>query len=381
MDRGMHVEAELSLRGGWLFRRAERSTLAQRLNADEQVLLEGELHDQLWEAPERLEAVAKVFPAIAAAKEARLASIEALNIGTLLRGRRWGLLFVELTGRCNERCVHCYAGSSPDVDQALGREQILGLVADAADLGFSAIQFTGGDPLLSPHLTDALHEARRRGIAHVEVYTNGLALRPALAAAIASCNAKMALSVYSHIPQVHDEITGSPGSLERTLSAIELARSLEIDVRVGVVLMEENLSHASEIRRLLAQRGVAPEKVGVDRERPVGRGHWHEAGSVPDGEWDSIGAHMRSESSIHSLSRQELGAGKLAVTYDGDVVPCIFDRRNKLGKIGERGGLRAVLETRVARQSSEKSSLPVLGEPLACSDCRARHSLLDQLGF
>ena len=38
-----------------------------------------------------------------------------LDRNVLLKGSGWNRLFIELTGHCNERCEHCYAGASPAV--------------------------------------------------------------------------------------------------------------------------------------------------------------------------------------------------------------------------------------------------------------------------
>lgn len=380
MDQVDLTRPHAEVRGGWFFVRSPASTTAFRLNADDEVHVDGELHEQLWRCPDRVLPVASLLSGMSDAVRARTKPGETLSVGSILRGQGWGLLFVELTGRCNERCVHCYAGSSPDVDEALSREQVLAVVSEARALGFSAIQFTGGDPLLSPHLVEALRHAREEGIPHVEVYTNGLALRPNVAEVIASCGAKMALSVYSHLPEVHDGITGSPGSLQRTLSAIKLARSLKIDVRVGVVLREGNIDHAGEIRRLLVAHGVSPEKVGIDRERPVGRGRWQSEHEPPETAWDPGAGGQPGESSLHSLSRQEPGTGKLAITYDGYVAPCIFDRSTRIGSI-DQSDLRTILEREVHFRGERKQQLPVVGEALACGDCRARRRLLERLGY
>ena len=55
-------------------------------------------------------------------------------------------LFLELLGRCNERCVHCYADSAPSVEAALDRATVMSVLDQAAQLGFRRVQLTGGDP-------------------------------------------------------------------------------------------------------------------------------------------------------------------------------------------------------------------------------------------
>ena len=88
-------------------------------------------------------------------------------------------LFVELLGRCNERCVHCYADSAPTVEASLDRTVVMSVIDQAVEAGFRRIQFTGGDPLLCEFLPEAVARARAVGLRSIEIYTNGLALNEA----------------------------------------------------------------------------------------------------------------------------------------------------------------------------------------------------------
>jgi hypothetical protein len=129
-------------------------------------------------------------------------------------------LFLELLGRCNERCVHCYADSAPSVTGALDRDLVLAVIDEAAAAGFRRVQFTGGDPLLCEFLPEAVAHAAARGVAHIEIFTNGLALTPELLDQLAPHRPTFAFSFYSTDPQAHDRVTRTPGSHRRTLAAI-----------------------------------------------------------------------------------------------------------------------------------------------------------------
>ena len=52
------------------------------------------------------------------------------------------LLFVELLGRCNEQCIHCYAESGPHVETALERPVVERVLREARALGIESVQFT-----------------------------------------------------------------------------------------------------------------------------------------------------------------------------------------------------------------------------------------------
>jgi hypothetical protein len=73
--------------------------------------------------------------------------------------------WLELTRSCNLDCIHCYAesvhGPRAAGEFSLGEAQTI--VFDLAEAGCSAIQFTGGEPLLVPSLVPLIGFARGAG--------------------------------------------------------------------------------------------------------------------------------------------------------------------------------------------------------------------------
>lgn len=259
----------------------------------------------------------------AAASLARLAGEKGVPLtpAAALELGGFDTFFLELTGTCNERCVHCYAESGPRVTTALDRATCEAAVDAAAAIGFRRIQFTGGDPLLCPFLPELVERAAERKIAVREVYTNGLLLRDALLDRLAPHRPCFAFSFYSHRPEVHDAVTRTPGSQRRTVAAIRRALGRGLEVRAAVVVMEQNAGDVAATVELLESLGVA--EIGVAGSRPVGRGRLYE------GSWES-GRHGRE--GVHRGSDAR-GRGSLCVTWDGRVVPCIFNRSDLLGRL------------------------------------------------
>lgn len=281
-------------------------------------------------------------------------------------------IFVELTGQCNERCVHCYADSSPTVLDALGREEVMAVVEQAAAAGFRRIQFTGGDPLLCDFLPEAVARAAEVGIGSREIYTNGLALGDALLDRLAPSRPSFAFSFYSLDPEVHDRITRTPGSQRRTLAAIDRVVARGLPCRAAVVIMEENAEGAEELIAHLEARGVG--HVSWSRTFAVGRGS-----DVATAGRAGMSSPRSGERGGHSAPGARAGRGKLCVTYTGDLVPCIFQRQSVLGNV--RSG-RTIGEMLAAGQPA-RSSLPVADEArqrLQCASCRLTDMALGWLG-
>lgn len=353
------------IRGGWLIDRQRTATSALNLIRGETLFFDGELHADLWGAGRLLENLGGLSKEIDAFRIALSEPTQEATLQSVLRQEGWGRLFLELTGRCNERCVHCYASSSPDVDTALTATEVEQVITSASELGFEHLQLTGGDPLISEHLPMAVRLASGLNFRTIEVYTNGLALREPLVELFSEHSVRMAFSVYSHLPTVHDRVTQTPGSHERTCRAIRLALSSGIQLRVAGVEGCDRDQDETALRDFLVALGVPPARIRAARQRPVGRGKWAEDVSL-------LGPSDGSHSGESRTSR-----GKLSVSYSGDVVPCIFDRRTALGNI-RKGSLKQILEQPLRSNRATPKLLPTLGEPLACSDCRSRRDLLER---
>lgn len=279
------------------------------------------------------------------------------------------MLFIELTARCNERCLHCYAESSPERSESLTIDEVRRLLAEARELGAPAIQFTGGDPLTYPHLVEAVAAARKLAYDHVEIYTNGLLLDVEMLERLRPYKPDFAFSFYSHDAATHDSITRLPGSHKKTIAAIRRTIQTASHVRIGVILMPENQGHERHIIPYLQQElGLGPEQITFDTVKGTGRGAF--ADYEPDLDGMPTGAHVtpseEGEAPAHPQRK-----GKLCVASNGHLYPCIFSRGTVLGDIRKQslGQILAGLEKRaLPPPSAERWSQCQQG--MTCWDCR-----------
>jgi len=283
----------------------------------------------------------------------------------LLLGESLGMLFVELTSRCNERCLHCYAESDPERNDFLTLEEIKQVLQQARQLGRPFVQLTGGDPLIHRNLLDIVAYTHALDFQGIEIYTNGLLLTDRLLEQLKPYTPRFSFSIYADDAAIHDHITRVAGSWKRTLSAMERAVTQGFDMRAGVVVMRENADAVVGIPQLLHDRlGLAERNIRFDPVNSVGRG------SVT-----ALPAHIQI-----SPSHAEVGdvrRGKLCVAANGDLYPCIFARHTRLGNIREKSlpvmmnELAYVKGTQDMMQRRQKC-----GEMLSCSDCQMVACLL-----
>lgn len=184
-------------------------------------------------------------------------------------------LKIELTQRCPLACVHCSANSSRKQTSALPKAVVLRLLREAAELHVEKVVFTGGEPLVCGHLSEAISTASASGMSTI-LYTSGItdnALTP-MSLERASRLAQLGLSrfifsVYSHRSEVHDSVTRY-GTHAATLAALRNAVLTKLPAEVHVVAMKRNFRDLPGLVDMAASMGV--QKVSVLRFVPQGRG-------------------------------------------------------------------------------------------------------------
>ncbi len=127
--------------------------------------------------------------------------------------------YVQVTRSCNQACRFCSnPPSGLEIDLAEARRRVDDLVARR----FDGVILTGGEPTLVPWLPELVAHAASRGLAP-RIITNGqrLAEGPLLDQLAAAGLRHLHVSLYSHDPAVHDQLTCNPGSHQRATRTLE----------------------------------------------------------------------------------------------------------------------------------------------------------------
>jgi sulfatase maturation enzyme AslB (radical SAM superfamily) len=106
-------------------------------------------------------------------------------------------LWIEVTGRCNLRCIHCYAEADGHHPRGLPTRVLTDALDEAAEMGCRNLQLTGGECTLRPDLRDLITHARSRDFEMVEIFTNGTLLDESLVEFLARTGVAVAVSLHS----------------------------------------------------------------------------------------------------------------------------------------------------------------------------------------
>jgi radical SAM protein with 4Fe4S-binding SPASM domain len=161
---------------------------------------------------------------------------------------------LDVTYRCNERCVHCYLDHDDHGEMTLA--EIKDLLDQLADAGVLFLTLSGGEVLMRMDFFDILTYARQLQFC-VKIKTNGFMIREKEADRLRDLGVQeVRISIYSHRAEIHDAITKLPGSLRRSVTAIRMLKARGVSVAIGNVLMRQNLNDYGGVKRLADELGV-----------------------------------------------------------------------------------------------------------------------------
>ncbi len=161
---------------------------------------------------------------------------------------------LDLTYRCNERCIHCYLDHHDHGEMTTA--EIKDLLDQMADAGVFYLTISGGEILMRRDFFEILEYARLRTFC-IKLKTNGILIRKKEADRIKALGVEsVQISIYSHVPEVHDAITKLPGSLAQSIEAIRRLRAHGIHVIMANVLMVQNVHDYAGVRALAAELGA-----------------------------------------------------------------------------------------------------------------------------
>jgi len=177
---------------------------------------------------------------------------------------------LELTYRCNLRCVHCYV--DVDANDELTLDEWKEVIDQFKAAGTIYLLFTGGEVTVLADFLEIATYARRSGFIP-SLQTNCTLLTPDMAQNIAELKPfAISTSLYGASAATHDAVTRVQGSFEKTLEGVKLLVDCGLVPLVQTLVMKSNLHELEQIQKLVAGLGararidtaIAPSKTGAD---------------------------------------------------------------------------------------------------------------------
>ena len=161
-------------------------------------------------------------------------------------------LTIELTERCNNKCIHCYINLPADDSRTLQEEmttnQVKRVIEEAASLGCINVRFTGGEPLLREDFDDIYVFTRKKGL-KVKLLTNATLItddRISLFTQIPPLE-PIEITLYGMSRASYEAVSRTTGSFNKAWMAIDMLSQSDIPFILKSVSLPPNRGELDEM--------------------------------------------------------------------------------------------------------------------------------------
>ena len=287
--------------------------------------------------------------------------------------------WLELTGNCNLKCIHCYGKFGYNINDSSKELKINDwkqIINELTQMGCQKIQLIGGEPCCNKTYRELIEYIYKSGIKDITIFTNATMINDEDIKIFKRYQVKIRFSLYGHNDIVHEKITQVKGSFEKTIKNIKKLKENKIFISAAVVIMKDNEKYINEIKNFIVN-DLGIKYNGYDVIRPS---------CINDNLENRIKDYnvlanrynikprfyiTKSQFYINHYYNPCLNS-KVAITTNGDVIPCIFSRNCIAGNIKEKS-LIEIEEEIIKTWECSKEKIDECRDcefKYACSDCR-----------
>jgi radical SAM protein with 4Fe4S-binding SPASM domain len=291
-------------------------------------------------------------------------------------------LQLEVGDRCYQDCVYCYMNALPQEQNTLSDELIVSILQEARDLGISAVEWLGGEPLLRNSIADLLAVARDLGLRN-NIWTGGLPLAdPQVRRQVAELARPglVAVHVSTVDPQLYQTLHPHRGADDLTAILTAVRSLLDLGYPAAQMLNSVTLTGLQSAVDALATIDHFATEFGI--KTCVNVYHTYQRPGTPAGELArfipdpdlvaTVYAHLADQWQVDELpmncvSKQYCSA-TVAVLCDGKVTPCATIREPDAPSLHDLPSLRTIFAQHREHLIFKRFKDP-LEQPASCRSC------------
>ena len=186
-------------------------------------------------------------------------------------------LFLELTMRCNERCLHCgsYCGEIQSNELTLDQyKTFFNQIKDDFGTEDKMLCITGGEPLLRRDFFDILGYANELGF-NWGMTSNATLITPEIAQKLADVGMKTISISIDGLEKTHDAFRQTPGGYQKAMQGIQNLIDVGTfqNIQVTTVVTHQNIHELDQLFEIFDKMNIDSWRV-INIE-PMGRANRH----------------------------------------------------------------------------------------------------------
>jgi MoaA/NifB/PqqE/SkfB family radical SAM enzyme len=285
---------------------------------------------------------------------------------------------IELTGKCNLNCVHCYEKS--DINKkSLDTKTILRIIDELVDEEALSVYLTGGEAMIRKDFDQIYKYIKEKGLI-VAILSNGTTVDDDKINLFNEYPPFMIdISIYGACEDTYYKVTGVKNIFETFISCLDRLKNNHIPFNLKTVLMKENVSDLEGMKKI-AEHYCVPFKFFTDI-RPRNDGNKttqehcltiEEALLIESSDKNLSDFYREIKDSDNSVSERKIKCNKYLckiaqngffITHDGFLHGCVRERNHgydlKCGTFSEGWSVHCV----------EKLINPVSDTDFKCRNC------------
>jgi radical SAM protein with 4Fe4S-binding SPASM domain len=175
------------------------------------------------------------------------------------------------TNMCNLTCLHCHQNSGVLKQSELTTEQVYTIIEKLSNAGVSILTFSGGEPLVCPHIFDAIQHAHNAGLL-CTIASNGTLMTSSVVEKLRKAGIKrVEIGLDGCTAKTHDFLRNTPGAFDATVQGIKNCVKTGFDeICATMTLYKKNYDELKGTIELAEKLGVT--RFYLNRLIPAGRG-------------------------------------------------------------------------------------------------------------
>ncbi len=162
---------------------------------------------------------------------------------------------IELTFRCNLKCVHCYVAEDK-TKKELTFSEITDILDQIHQQGCLWLFFTGGEPLIRSDFLEIYRYAKRKGFL-ISILTNGTLMTPEIVDYLSEeFPFSIELTLNGVTQKTYESISQVPSSFRKAMEAIKMILDKKLPLKIKTKATCRNYHELDKIKYFIKSLGI-----------------------------------------------------------------------------------------------------------------------------